>query len=101
MRRHRHTRRSARLDFVRLQVILYIVRQGLAVGSTSTATGVNVLGKLRNLVRDAVGNVRAGGDARVGAQNDAALKGNGHNGRARQQLGALVGKQRRVRAGVA
>jgi len=57
------------------------VRQKLRVSGGSRATAVNVLGKLRNLVTDAIGNVGTRRNSRVRTEDYGIAAGNRHDGR--------------------
>lgn len=57
------------------------VGEPLRVGRGSRAAAVNVLGQLRNLVGDAVRNVRARRHARIGAQHHGVARRQRHDGR--------------------
>ena len=59
--------------------MLDIIRQRLRIGSTAGTTTENVFGKLSNLVGHSIGDIDSCRDSRIGAQDDAALKGNGHD----------------------
>ena len=80
--RHLDRRHPAGLDGQLAQIVLDVVGEGLGVGRAATPAAPDPIVELRNLVGDAVGHVRAGGNARVGPEDDPALEGDGDDGRA-------------------
>mmetsp|Transcript_23951 Transcript_23951/g.68172 ORF Transcript_23951/g.68172 Transcript_23951/m.68172 type:complete len:212 (-) Transcript_23951:53-688(-) len=62
------------------QKVVHVVRQGLRIGRTSTATAIDAIGDLNELVGNAIGNVGSRRRSRVGAHNHSTLKGKGHDG---------------------
>ena len=83
MRRHLDGRHPSRLDGQLAQIMLDVVGQRLGIGGTAGPTAPDVIMELGNLVGDAVGHVRAGGDAGVGAEDDPAGEGDGDDGGSR------------------
>ena len=80
MRRDLDGRHSSRFDGELGQVVLDVVGDGLRVGGTSGAAAPDPIVELGDLIGRAVGHVRAGGDAGVGPEDDAAGEGDGHDG---------------------
>ena len=83
MRRHLDGRHPTRLDGQLAQIMLDVVGQRLGIGGTARPAAPDAIVELGDLVGDAVGHVRAGGDAGVGTEDDAAGEGDGDDGRAR------------------
>ena len=83
MRRDLDGRHSSRFDGELGQVVLDVVGDGLRVGGTSGAAAPDPIVELGDLIGRAVGHVRAGGDAGVGPEDDAAGEGDGHDGGSR------------------
>jgi hypothetical protein len=88
-RRHLRRRRPVVLHLVHAEVVLDNVGHGLRVGRRPGPAAPDGVVHLRQLVRDAVGNVRAGGRARVGAEDDAVLERHRHDGRSEVDLSFL------------
>ena len=86
MRRDLDGRHSAGLDGQLGQIVLDVVGQGLRVGRTSGAAAPDSVVELGDLVRRAVGDVRAGGDAGVGPEDDAGGEGDGNDGGSRGEF---------------
>ena len=80
--RHLDRRHPAGLDGQLAQIVLDVVGQGLGVGRAAGPAAPDAIVELGDLVGDAVGHVRAGGNARVGPEDDPALEGDGDDGRA-------------------
>lgn len=64
----------------------HVIRQGLRVGRTTRATTPDVIVELGDFIARSVGDVGAGGDAGVGAEDYAAGEGDGHDGCARGEF---------------
>eukprot|EP00956_Cyclotella_meneghiniana_P006078 scaffold7921_cov68-Cyclotella_meneghiniana.AAC.7 len=86
MSRHLHLGHPARLHGQLSQVMPDVIRQCLGVGRTARSAAPNVIVQLGDLVGGAVGDVGAGADARVGAEDDAVGEGDGHDGGARGEF---------------
>lgn len=86
MRRDLDGRHPAGLDGELGQIVLDVVGQGLRVGRTSGAAAPDPVVELGDLVRRAVGDVRAGGDAGVSPEDDAGGEGDGDYGGSRGEF---------------
>ena len=83
MGRHLDGRHPSRLHGQLAQIMLDVVGQRLGIGGTARPAAPDAIVELGDLVGDAVGHVRAGGDAGVGTEDDAAGEGDGHDGGSR------------------
>ena len=83
MGRHLDGRHPSRLDGQLAQIMLDIIGQRLGIGGTSRSAAPDVIVELGNLVGNAVGHVRAGGNAGVGTEDDASGEGDGDDGGSR------------------
>ena len=77
-RRRLHARRLIVCDPVHAQMVLHDVGDGLSVGGGARAAAPDCVVDLGQFVRDAVGDVGAGGGARVGAKDDTVGEVDGH-----------------------
>ena len=68
---------------------MHIVRQGLGIGRRSTATDIDIVGNLHQLVGHAVGDVGAGTGSGIGAHHYASVKWHGQNGGTRADFAGL------------
>ena len=59
---------------------MYDICHGLSVGRGPRPAAPDLVVHLRQLVRHAVGNVSPGRRARISAENDTRVKGDGHSG---------------------
>ena len=86
MRRDLDRRHPSRLDGQLTQIMLDVIGQGLRICRTARSAAPDVIVKLGNLVGNAVGHVRAGGNAGVGTEDDPAGERDGDDGRARGEF---------------
>mmetsp|Transcript_100714 Transcript_100714/g.139938 ORF Transcript_100714/g.139938 Transcript_100714/m.139938 type:complete len:240 (+) Transcript_100714:1-720(+) len=81
-RRSCHARSLAQLHAVGIEVVLDDVGDGLGISGGARAAAIDALVHGRELVRHAVGDVGAGGRARVGTHHHSSVEGHCHDGRA-------------------